>query len=353
MSDVNFNYLRLIRSNSIGPKTFYKLLNQFGSIEHVLHNSHSLIPEKEIEQEIQSCKKLGAKIISINDKEYPETLKQISDPPPILTCLGNIELLNTNCFAIVGARNASANSYSYAQKLAQELGQNNLTIVSGLARGIDSAAHQGSINTGTIAVLGTGINTIYPEENEQLYHEIAKKGLIISEFPFSTQPQPQNFPIRNRIVSGLSQGILVVEAGFKSGTLITAKQALDQNKDIFVVPGAPYDPRCKGSNQLIKDGAIMVTKNEDILNELNLEKTNKPQIQTQLFEQQKTQKTLKPKSEPKNLKGKILDKLNSTPISISTLTDQLQIPSSKLDIILSELELEGKIIIEYGQIRSA
>jgi len=372
----NFDTLRLLRSKNLGVRTFYKLIKIFKTPENALKNlarytkRNPIIPcqEELIEQEIKNCEEIGAEIITIFDECYPYNLKQIEDAPPILTILGNKRLLNANNIAIVGARNASANGYNFANKIAGELGREGFTIVSGLARGIDTSAHKGSVDTGTIAVIAGGINNIYPQENEGLYYEIAEKGLVISELPFGTIPRGQHFPARNRIVSGLSKGVVIIEASLRSGTLITANKALEQGREVFVSPGNPYDPRCEGSNKLLKDGAILITNIDDIIDTINnfqiptkiqqeylkAHKENQSDFFDDFLEESenltKEKNIIEPK-EPKTIKDLILSKLNQVPIEIELLNEQLNLDTTKSNIILTELELEGKIRIEFGKVR--
>jgi DNA processing protein len=379
-----FDILRLIRSRNLGVQTFYKLLKIFETPKNVLENlacytkQNPIIPcsEKLVQEEIENCEEVKAEIITIFDESYPHNLKQIINPPPILTIRGNKRLLNANNIAVVGARNASANAYNFANKIARELGQEGFVIVSGLARGIDTSAHQGSINTGTIAVIAGGINNIYPSENEGLYYDIVEKGLIISELPFGTIPRGQYFPARNRIVSGLSKGVIIVEASLRSGTLITANKALEQGREVFVCPGNPYDPRCEGSNRLLKEGAILITEIGDIIETINnfkiptkiqQEYSKSQQLkESDLFDDElleenffdilseetgEIKETNVKINEPKTIKQLILNKLNNVPIAIESLNEQLELNIVETNRILTELELEEKIAIEFGKVR--
>lgn len=271
--------LQLLLTEGIGPVTFYKYLQTYGNVEKalkILSSKKKICSKEKAKEEIEKANKIGAKIITYNDDLYPASLKQINDAPPILYALGNTELLNYEpSIAIVGARNASINGRKIASRIAYDLTENDVLVVSGMARGIDSSAHKGSLYAKnklgpTIAVLGTGLDIIYPPENKELYQKIAQQGLIISELPFGTTAQISTFPRRNRIISALTSGTLVVEAGLHSGSLITAKCALEQGKDIFAVPGSPLENRAQGPNHLIKDGAILTESADDILNTLSL-----------------------------------------------------------------------------------
>ena len=271
--------LRLMMTDGIGPITFYKHMQTYRCLEKVLQvisAKKQLCPKSMAEKEIERAEKSGIRLIAYTDKQYPESLKQLNDAPPILYALGNIELLNYPLsVAIVGARNASINGRKIASRIAYDLTENDVLTVSGMARGIDSAAHKGAMYAKnklgpTIAVLGTGIDVIYPAENKDIYKMIAEQGLIISELPFGTAAQISTFPRRNRIISALSAGTLVVEASLHSGSLITAKYALEQGKDIFAVPGSPLENRSQGPNHLIKEGAVLTENADDILNILSI-----------------------------------------------------------------------------------
>lgn len=275
------DWIRLIRSENIGPRTFINLLDIYGSASEALKK----IPQMSLrggrskpikvcsldsaKKEVELCKKYGARVIALCENEYPKILRNIPDPPPVITVLGDVNIFKKKSISLVGSRNASANSCKIVSELARDIGKGGFNTVSGLARGIDACVHKSSIDTGTIAVIAGGINNIYPQENRSLYAEIPKKGIIISEMPFNTIPKPHYFPRRNRIISGLSLATIVIEARLNSGSLITASYALDQGRDVFAVPGSPADPRSKGSNSLIKKGAYVVETFQDILDVLS------------------------------------------------------------------------------------
>lgn len=359
------NWIRLIRSQNVGRVTFFKLIKAFGSaslaVEQInnLNNQGQfkkpvkLFPVNEVLKEIENCQKIGSKIICFFDSEYPKLLKEIYDPPPIITIKGKAELLNENSIAIVGPRNASINGCRFAQKIAKQLSENKIIVVSGLARGIDSAAHIGSLEGGTIAVIAGGIDNIYPAENKELYQKIAKNGLIISENIFGALPKANNFPQRNRIISGLSLGILVVEATLKSGTLITAKFAQEQNREIFAVPGSPFDPRSQGTNLLIKQGAKLVENIDDILEELLITKKQfnfKEDIKPNNNQNQEELSTKLPdKKEISEIEKLILEKLSYEGTTIDEITSNLQIPTRITNIALIQLELTNKIRSNNGK----
>ncbi len=257
------NWLRLIRTENIGPMTFYQLLRQCGSIDQVFERLPQMaknggrldglkIPSiTEIESEIEKLHKIGGEFIFACEPNYPYNLGFVEDAPPVLSTIGNLNLLTKTSLAVVGSRNSSMNGEKFAFNISQEIGRSGYVIISGLARGIDRYAHLGSIETGTIGVLAGGINVIYPPENEKLYHDMKEKGLIIAENPFGMEPIARHFPKRNRIVSGIAKGVLVVEAALRSGSLITARFALEQNREVFAVPGSILSPVSKGTNNLM------------------------------------------------------------------------------------------------------
>lgn len=316
------NILRLMLTEGVGPINFYKHMQTYKSLEKVLQAvaaKKPLCPQSKAEDEIAKAQKLGVKLIAYTDSRYPESLKQLNDTPPVLYALGNTDLLNYPLsMAVVGARNASINGRKIASRIAYDLTENDVLVVSGMARGIDSAAHKGAMYAKnklgpTIAVLGTGLDVIYPAENKDLYQMIAAQGLIISELPFGTAAQISTFPRRNRIISALAAGTLVVEADLHSGSLITAKYALEQGKDIFAVPGSPMENRSQGPNHLIKEGAVLTENAEDILNILSISQNR--QIKS-------TQLSLKP-----------LDKVeNSVNISDIKIADPLPEKEEKLSL---------------------
>ena len=274
------DWLRLIRSENIGPITFYQLLARYGSATAALEalpdlarrggrNGGIRVPTRaDALKEMAAVERAGATLIAWGEPNYPPALTSVEDAPPLLSARGNLALASRRAIAIVGARNASANGKRFARDIAMQLGQHDLAVVSGLARGIDAAAHEGALQSGTIAVLATGIDQVYPEENRALQQAIGEHGLLLAEQPVGTEPHARNFPRRNRIISGIATGVLVVEAALKSGSLITARLALEQGREVFAVPGSPLDPRCRGTNDLIRRGAKLTEDAEDILGEI-------------------------------------------------------------------------------------
>ena len=274
--------LRLMRSEQVGPMTFFHLVKFCGSVKKALEMAADLsrrggrkkpiviTPKAEAEREFAALTRFGAKLIMYGEEQYPRLLQFIADAPPILTVRGHAHVFaHPKIIGIVGARNASANGCAFAKKLGTDLGAAGYTVVSGLARGVDAAAHRGSLTSGTVAVIGGGIDNVYPPENASLYEEIAATGAIISELPFGMAPHAKSFPARNRIIAGMSRGVAVIEASPKSGSLITAHYANDYGREVFAVPGSPMDPRCQGTNGLIKQGATMIESVQDILSNLS------------------------------------------------------------------------------------
>ncbi len=276
MSDELIDRLRLIRTPGIGPIAFRQLLLRFGSAAAALDaipdlarhgggRAPSLCTKQAAGRELAAVEALGARYLTIGQGLYPRALAELENAPPLLTAKGNLALLDRPLVAIVGARNASAAACRFARTLAHELGQEGAVIVSGLARGIDSAAHDGSLDSGTIGVIAGGIDIAYPPENEARQAEIATRGLLLAEMPPGTEPRARHFPYRNRIIAGLAVGTVVVEAAPRSGSLITARLAGEAGREVLAVPGSPLDPRAQGCNQLIRDGATLVQSAADVL----------------------------------------------------------------------------------------
>ncbi len=341
--------LRLIRTEGIGPITFYKLIAKFGSAEQVILNWETinqfskkkfvLADPKEIHTEIQQTMKAKAQFLLFCDPRYPKLLREIPDAPPVLIARGNIELFNQKAIAIVGARNASIHGKRLAYLFARDLGSAGWIVASGFARGVDQSAHEGSLKTGTIAVLAGGIDQIYPTENERLYYEIIEHGVVISECAWGQAPTPKHFPKRNRLISGLSAATIVIEAAYQSGSLLTAKYAADQGRDVMAVPGSPLDPRSRGSNALLKQGAPLVENAQDVLDLLGYAEISMPQIEP----------AASCEEDYSEIESKILEALGPYPIPIDTLIDSLEISPRILWSTLAQLELSGKIVRSSNQ----
>ncbi|MGH7009116.1 MAG: DNA-processing protein DprA [Stellaceae bacterium] len=307
----------------------------------------TICPAEAAEREIEAVARLGARLIARSEPDYPAALATIDDAPPLLTARGKIELATQQAIAVVGARNASANGRRFARDMAAQLGAAGLLVVSGLARGIDAAAHEGALDSGTLAVLAGGIDMVYPEENRRLHETIAERGVLVAEMPIGTVPQARHFPRRNRIISGISLGVLVVEAAERSGSLITARFALEQGREVFAVPGSPLDPRCKGTNRLIRDGATMVESADDVLRELG------PQRAAPLAERHRAAFTAAPAAEigAKDLaeaREIVLGLLSPTPLPVDELLRQCQMSPAVILTIVLELELAGRVARQPG-----
>lgn len=271
--------LRLIRSENVGPVNFRRLVERFGNAADAVaalpevaakagRRNLRIASSSEAEREWQATERAGARFIMSGDASYPTLLGEIDSAPPVLAVVGDTSLLSRTSVAMVGARNSSANGRTLCRRIASGLGEAGITVVSGLARGIDAEAHAAALQSGTVAVIAGGIDSFYPPENEELQRRIADDGLIIAESPFGTQPRSRHFPRRNRIISGVSQGVAVIEAAMRSGSLITARQAGEQGREVFAVPGSPLDPRSAGANRLIREGATLIESADDIIEQL-------------------------------------------------------------------------------------
>lgn len=351
------SYIQLINTPGVGPVNFMKFLKRFGDIDTALtelSRKRKVFSRAKAEEELMIAEIKHARIISFEDDDYPYSLKQTEDFPPILYALGNFELLKTdNLLAVVGSRNATISACRLAGEISENLAQRNIVIVSGMARGIDAAAHTGALraNGNTIAVVGTGLDVIYPKENEVLYKKLAKQGLILSEYPFHTQPQAANFPRRNRIVSGLSKGVLVIEAGIQSGSLITAHQALEQGRDVYAVPGAPYDSRSAGCNKLLKEGAILVETARDVLDNFNFTQVkfewhkDKETETADLFEYSlDNRQNNSDISKQNNEYAELLSLISVNGEDVNDIIRNSSLMPEKILTMLAELELDGKIV---------
>jgi DNA processing protein len=364
-SQETIDTLRLIRSQNIGNKTFLELIKVFGkaseAIKHVRDMSVKggkkrpivLCSLADAEIEIAKTHEVGARIIAYHDVLYPKILRHISDPPAIINTLGKYDLLNSKAVAIVGARNCSISGLQFTQKLAQELSQAGLTIASGFARGIDTSAHKASLDGGTVAVLAGGIDHIYPYENKELYYQIAQKGCIVAELPPGCAPSSQHFPQRNRVISGISLATIVIEASLGSGSLITANLALDQGREVFAVPGFPSDPRYRGNNKLLKQGALIVESAEDVLN--NLPNLKFAALESEQLSFLQEDWGVKYNNSAKDLaiisdqmRQEVVSLLSNTPVDIRAISKHCQIPINVVYIIIIELELAEKIIRHPG-----
>jgi DNA processing protein len=317
------------------------------------------VTRSEAEAELTALHRAGARMICWGEPIYPSALAAIDDAPPILTVLGRAELLESPMVAVVGARNASANGRRFSRDLAASLGRGGVVVVSGLARGIDAAAHLGALETGSVAVVAGGIDVVYPAENRGLHEALARDGAIVAELPLGTEPQARHFPRRNRIISGMALGVVVVEAAARSGSLITARLALEQGRDVFAVPGSPLDPRCRGSNDLLRHGATLTESGEDVLSQLGplVERAQQPRPRpAQSLETPNVQSwpPLEASDLTENDSGfeLILERLGPTPVAVDELVRQCHLSAAAMATLLLELELAGRVERHPGNLVS-
>jgi DNA processing protein len=322
--------LRLARSARIGPVTFHEALAHFGSAQAACARL-STIGDAVIAREEDALAKAGGRFLVFGDPAYPPALAALPDAPAVLSAIGDLDLLGRPTLAVVGAREASMAACRLAGGLAGALGAAGFVIASGLARGIDAAAHQAALATGTVAVLAGGIDQVYPPQNAGLHAAIAAEGLLLSESPWGAPPVARAFPRRNRIVSGLSRGVVVIEAAARSGSLITAHRAAEQGREVFVVPGSPADPRYAGSNSLIRDGAILTRDANDIMGVLGAPRSS-------------LQVPVKPREKPAHPEAsKVLSALGSVPTLVDELVRRCQVSAAAVAEVLLALELEGRL----------
>jgi len=365
------DWLRLCRTESVGPISFFAMLRRFGSARAALEALPRLARRSEraktvtaptraaTEAELTALHRIGARLVCWGEPAYPSALSAIEDAPPILSVLGRVELLDRPMIAVVGARNASANGRRLARELAAELGQGGLVVVSGLARGIDAAAHLGGIDTGTAAVVAGGVDIVYPEENRGLYDALRRQGAIVAELPLGSEPQARHFPRRNRIISGMALGVLVVEAAARSGSLITARYALEQGREVFAVPGSPLDPRCRGANDLLRRGATLTETAEDVLSQLGplVRAAPLPRPLTPLPAEESWPANWPPggagePADDEDALNMILESLGPTPVAVDELVRQCQLTASAVATLLLELELSGRVERHPGNLVS-
>ena len=348
------DWLRLIRSENVGPITFYELIKHCGSAAAALDALPELArrggrkPSIKIcsravaEREFEATLAAGARLVAIGEAAYPMPLAAIPDPPPLIAVKGHLHLLKKPTFGIVGTRNASAAGVRFTRGIAAELGAHGLVIVSGLARGIDAAAHRGALETGTVAVFAGGIDVVYPSEHEELATDIADAGVIVAETAIGIPPQARHFPRRNRLISGLSLGVLVVEGAPRSGSLITARMALEQGREVFAVPGSPLDPRCRGPNTLIRQGAVLTETADDVMQGLE-------GVMRQPLEERDVDAFTAPEPEPPSdeqvatARRLVVEKLGPTAVEVDEILRQCQLTAPVVLTVLLELELAGRL----------
>jgi DNA processing protein len=350
--------LRLARTPNVGPVTFKALLERFGSAEFALANVPRLINRgggepvrvpsvAEADRELEALSRAGGRMIASCEPEFPRGLAALDAPPAVIEVLGQSPLLARDAVAIVGARNASALGRKFAERMARDLSDAGLLVVSGLARGIDAAAHDGSLAGGTAAVLAGGVDVVYPPEHEALYKAIVAQGVVVSEVPFGIAPLARHFPRRNRIISGIARGVVIVEAAEGSGSLITANYALEQGREIFAVPGSPLDPRAKGTNRLIRDGATLTESVDDVLAVLR-------PILGRGFDDPEGASPQAPadtgvlEAEADRIRAKVEEALGPAPVEVDELIRRLGAPAGAVLTVLLELELAGRVARDAG-----
>ncbi|MBX3500386.1 MAG: DNA-processing protein DprA [Alphaproteobacteria bacterium] len=348
--------LRLARTPRVGPVTFHEMLGHYGSAEAALDALPELartarldaraVSVAQVQREAADLAGLNGRFIIVGDDDYPAPLAQIADAPPVLSVIGDASLLSRPSVAVVGARNASVNGRRLAAQFAAELGRAGQVIASGLARGIDAAAHEAALSSGTIAVLAGGVDIVYPPENEDLYRAIAEGGAIVSEAPLGTRPQARHFPRRNRIVSGLSAGVLVIEAALQSGSLITARQAAEQGREVFAVPGSPLDPRARGTNRLIRDGAHLVEDCADVLAHLAaVPDAPRPARQAHVAAVKVRPQQIDKKQEESHnpWRDQVIACLGPAPTKVDEVVRRCHVSPAEVAGLLLELELAGRL----------
>jgi DNA processing protein len=354
------DWLRLIRSQNVGPRTFRALINHYGGARSALAALPSLArrggadlamkicSQAEAEREMEAANKLGVDFVALGEAAYPARLQMIDDAPPLIAVRGHAAVLMQPMVAVVGSRNASGAGLKFTQQIARELGQAGFAVTSGLARGIDAAAHHASLATGTVAVLAGGHDRIYPSEHTTLLDAILPSGAAISEMPFGWEPRARDFPRRNRLISGLSLGVVIVEAAKRSGSLITARFALEQGREVFAVPGSPLDPRAEGTNGLIKQGATPVTETADIISVLRpiVEQKEMPAREPQSTSPEGgAAETVEPAPDER---ARIVGLLGPPPIQIDDLIRLSKSSPAVVRMVLLELEIAGRLERQGG-----
>jgi DNA processing protein len=352
------DWLRLSRSENVGPASFRLLLARFGSAGKALealpdlsrrgglNRSIRIYARDAAERDLERAEDLGARFVGLDEPDYPPLLRHIEQAPPLICLKGRADLFANPAVAVVGTRQASALGRKFARELGDALGQAGMLVVSGLARGIDTVAHEASLKTGTVAVLAGGIDVIYPPENAGLYGDIAERGVLVSEMTPGTVPRAESFPRRNRLISGLSLGVVVVEAALRSGSLITARLAGEQGREVFAVPGSPLDPRCGGTNKLLREGATLVTGPGDVIDVvLGLDGRARRSftgfVESATIEHHDVAEP-EPGPEP-DLRERVMTLLGSASVEVDDLIRESQAPAQAVLTVLLELELAGRL----------
>jgi DNA processing protein len=340
--------LRLVRSQGIGPVTYRQLIARFGNAAAALAavpdlarrgggRAPNLFSETDAQREIERVAKYGARYLVLSQGLYPGLLAQMDDAPPLLIAKGQLRLLERTAVAIVGARNASAAACRFARSLAHGLGQQDAVVVSGLARGIDSAAHDGALDSGTIGVVAGGIDVFYPPENEERQKAMFERALVVAEMPPGTEPRARHFPYRNRIIAGISLGTVVVEAAPRSGSLITARLAAEAGREVMAVPGSPLDPRAQGCNQLIRDGATLIQSAADVMEAIG---PFQGRVQSAPVRYEPAPSAVEPE-EP--ARREVEELLGPSPVPVDEIIRLSGAPSGAVQMALLELDLAGRL----------
>ena len=353
MNGDTLDRLRLVRTDGVGPITYRRLTDRYGSAAAAIDALPGLaraggraaplrVPTRDVaRRELDGLAALGGRLLWLGDPDYPELLALMDGSPPVLSVLGDVGALNARTVALVGARNASTNGKRMAELLASDLASSGLVVVSGMARGIDTAAHVGALRAGrTVAAVAGGVDVVYPPENAALQRRVAEGGAVVAEAPLGTPPQARHFPRRNRVIAGLSLGVIVVEAAPRSGSLITARMAADAGRELFAVPGSPLDPRCRGSNDLLRSGAHLTESATDVL-------PNLPGRPTPLFpgpaELHEAEVAFEAPPDPDRARRMVLESLGHDPTKVDDLVRRCQLSASAVVAALLELELGGRV----------
>ncbi len=349
-------WLRLARTRTVGPVSFQRLIKRFGGPESALEALPSLVrrgggqglkipTQSETEDELAAVEASGARLLASCEPDFPTLLAALDPPPPVITLKGPLNPDSNPCLAIVGARNASALGLRFAEDLARDLGRLGYTLVSGMARGIDGAVHRGSLPTGSLAVLAGGVDHVYPPQHQELYDSLSQTGCLVSEMAMGYKPTNRDFPRRNRLISGLSLGVIVSEATVRSGSLITARCALEQGREVMATPGSPLDPRSKGANLLIQQGASLIETAEDVHTVMT--HMRPPEIyepKTTLFEFGEKEDTTPPDHVPDEAHTHLLELLSPTPVDQNDIIRQTGLPAAVVFAAFVELELAGRLV---------
>ncbi|MET0314680.1 MAG: DNA-processing protein DprA [Hansschlegelia sp.] len=346
-------WLRLIRSENVGPRTFRSLVNHFGGAAAAIEalpdlarrggRTIQVCSRSAAEDEIADIARRGGRLIALGEADYPATLAAVEGAPPLLIIAGQKGVFQRPTVAIVGARNASSAGRSFAARLASELGGAGWVIVSGIARGIDAAAHSASIDTGTVAVFAGGLDCLYPPEHADLARRIVDDGAIVTEMPMGWQPRGRDFPRRNRIIAGVALGVVVVEAAMRSGSLITARLATEIGREVMAAPGSPLDPRCEGSNFLLREGATFITRSDDVIEALASAIDRGLPSPQPISLAQASAAGFEPPEPASDERARVLELLGPSPAVIDDIVRQAATDARTVQVVLLELELAGRL----------